>query len=247
MQLLENKKVIVTGGMRGIGKAIVKRCLEEGAYVATTYNSSNGKVQELLEELSEYKDKLFITKMNVSDPDEVSKSMEEMIDKLDGLDVLVNNAGITQDNLFFRMTDEQWDSVIKTNLYGPFYTMKNAILTMVAQKHGSIVNVASISGVIGAMGQANYCASKFGVVGLTKSVAKEYAYKNVRVNAVAPGYIETDMVKKMGKSMDDMMKKLGGMQRIGQAEEVADAVVFLASDKSSYITGQVLALDGGMF
>lgn len=245
MQLLKDKKVIVTGGLRGIGKAIVKRCLEEGAVVSTTYVSSEQRIQEVKEELKDYEDRLSIYKMDVTQPDDVAEKIQMMIDEMNGIDVLVNNAGITEDNLFFRMSNEEWDKVIKTNLYGPFYVTKNVILNMVAQKSGAIINVSSICGVIGAMGQANYCASKFGLIGLTKSLAKEYAYKNIRVNAVAPGYIETDMVKKLNQSSENLLPEKGGMKRMGQADEVADTVIFLASEKSSYITGQVLMIDGG--
>lgn len=244
--VLENKKVIVTGGLRGIGKAIVKKCLEEGAIVCTTYCNSGSNVDEFLQECQEYKDRISVYKMDVTNPDDVSEVMDKMMDSMNGIDVLVNNAGITKDNLFFRMTDEEWDDVIKTNLYGTFYTTKKVIISMVAQKKGSIVNVSSISGLSGTIGQANYCASKFGIIGLTKTIAKEYAHKNVRVNAVAPGFIETDMVKKMNKTAEELVSKKGGMGRIGQVDEVADAVVFLASDKSSYITGEVLKIDGGI-
>lgn len=244
--VLENKRVIVTGGLRGIGKAIVRKCLEEGAIVCTTYCNSGKNVEDFLHEFKEYKDRIHVYKMDVTNSGEVADVMDKMMDSMNGIDVLVNNAGITKDNLLFRMTDEEWDEVIKTNLYGTFYTTKRVIISMVAQKRGSIVNVSSISGLHGAVGQANYCASKFGVIGLTKTAAKEYAHKNVRVNAVAPGFIETDMVKKMNKKVDDILPKKGGMNRIGQVEEVAEAVVFLASDKSSYITGEVIKIDGGI-
>lgn len=168
------------------------------------------------------------------------------MEQLSGIDVLVNNAGITKDSLFFMMKNEDWDDVIKTNLYGTFYTTKSAVINMVRKKKGSIVNISSVSGVIGVAGQSNYCASKFGIIGLTKSLAKELAYKNIRINAVAPGYIETDMVAKLGDQVNDLVKKKGTLGRLGTPEEIADTVVFLACDEASYITGQVLVADGGI-
>lgn len=245
MKLLENKRVIITGGLRGIGKAIVEKFLKEGAIVSTTYAHSKEIVDKFQEEFKEYSDRLFVYQMDVTIPENVKEVMQQMIEHMGGIDVLVNNAGVISDKLFFMMKDEEWDKVIKTNLYGPFYTTKAAIVSMVAQKSGSIINMASVSGVIGVAGQSNYCASKFGLVGLTKSLAKEYAYKNIRVNALAPGYIETDMVKSMGKKTSDILPKKGVLQRLGQTSEIADSALFLASDQSSYITGQVLVIDGG--
>ena len=246
MNRLENKKVIITGGCHGIGKAIVEKCLQEGGVAATTYNSSANQAQELKKELKEYADRLFVYQMDVRNPEQVDLIMEHMMEQLSGIDVLVNNAGITKDSLFFMMKNEDWDDVIKTNLYGTFYTTKSAVINMVRKKKGSIVNISSVSGVIGVAGQSNYCASKFGIIGLTKSLAKELAYKNIRINAVAPGYIETDMVAKLGDQVNDLVKKKGTLGRLGTPEEIADTVVFLACDEASYITGQVLVADGGI-
>ena len=246
MNRLENKKVIITGGFHGIGKSIVEKCLQEGGVVATTYNSSANQAQELKKELKEYADRLFVYQMDVRNPEQVDLIMEHMMEQLSGIDVLVNNAGITKDSLFFMMKNEDWDDVIKTNLYGTFYTTKSAVINMVRKKKGSIVNISSVSGVIGVAGQSNYCASKFGIIGLTKSLAKELAYKNIRINAVAPGYIETDMVAKLGDQVNDLVKKKGTLGRLGTPEEIADTVVFLACDEASYITGQVLVADGGI-
>ena len=245
MKRLENKKVIVTGGLRGIGKAVVKRCLEEGAIVSTTYVSSGSKVEEVKEELKEFEDRFFVYQMDVTNSKNVSEVMEQIITDMGGIDVLVNNAGVTRDKLFFMMSEEEWDTVIKTNLYGPFYTTKAVIVPMVGQKSGCIVNIASVGGLVGIPGQANYCASKFGVIGLTKTLAKEYATKNIRVNAVAPGFIETDMVQAMGKTAKELLPSKGVIRRFGQTSEIASAVVYLASEEAGYITGQVLPIDGG--
>lgn len=244
--MFSGKKVIVTGGLKGIGKAIVKRFLEEGAIVCTTYCNSGEKLEEYKEEFSAARDRLFIYKMDVKQYDEVSAVMEQMMEQMDGIDVLVNNAGIIRDNLFFKMSEQEWDDVIKTNLYGPFYTSKKVILNMVINKSGCIINISSVYGTIGGKGQCNYAASKHGLIGLTKSLAKEYAHKNIRVNAVAPGYIDTDMTKSSHSTGKDRFSYEGGINRMGTPEEVADAVVYLASDKASYITGQVLLVDGGV-
>lgn len=245
MKQLENKRTIITGGLRGIGKAIVKRFLEEGAIVCTTYAGSKELVEEVKAEFHEFKNRLFICHMDVTDPEGVETGIQRMLEHMGGVDVLVNNAGVTSDKLFFMMTNEEWDKVIKTNLYGPFYTTKQVIVPMAGQKSGCVINVASISGIIGVAGQSNYCASKFGLIGMTKSLAKEYANKNIRFNAIAPGYIETDMVKNMGEKAKTVLPKKGVMQRFGKTCEVADSAVFLASDQAAYVTGQVLVIDGG--
>ncbi len=242
--VLEGKRIIVTGGLRGIGKAIVKMCLAEGAVVATTYYKSADKIDELRSECIEAKERLFIYQMDVTSHESVEEVMEQMQDDLQGIDVLVNNAGIIKDKLLYSLSYQDWDEVIKTNLYSCFYTCKNVLLNMVSQRSGSIINISSVSGLIGIAGQSNYCASKFGVIGITKALAKEVGQKNIRVNAIAPGYVDSDMTSKVNKNFDIKSQNL--MKRLGTPEEIAQVVKFLASDESSYITGQVIVADGGI-
>jgi 3-oxoacyl-[acyl-carrier protein] reductase len=240
MKILENKRVIITGGSRGIGLATVKRCLEEGAYVAAAYHSSEGELNGLSNE------RLKVFQMDVTDKASVKDALNGALKTLGGVDVVINNAGVSDSALFMMMTDKQWDNVIQTNLYGSYYVLKQLILPMYSQRRGSVVNISSVNGLTGNAGQSNYCASKAAVIGLTKALSKELAPRNIRVNAVAPGYIETDMTS--GLSEEQRRAFIGQipMNRFGRPEEAAKAVVFLASDKASYITGQTLVVDGGM-
>lgn len=240
---LKGKKVIVTGGCRGIGKSIVKKFLENGAIVATTYNSSYDSAANMKDEFKEYEENLNVYKLDVTEYENVSLVIDQIEKKFGNIDVLVNNAGMIKDNLLYSMSISDWDKVIKTNLYGPFYTCKSVLLNMIRQKSGSIINIASVSGLIGVAGQSNYCASKFGVIGLTKALAKEVASKNVRVNAIAPGYVDTQMINKV-KTIDELSKNKYSMRRVGKPEEIANVAMFLASELSSYITGQVIVADG---
>ena len=240
MGILDGKKVIITGGSRGIGLAVVKKCLNEGAAVAASYKSAEGGLAELADE------RLKIYKMDVTDSGEVKKTAKDMTDDLGGVDIIINNAGISEPALFMMMTDRQWDSVIQTNLYGCYNVLKQLILPMYSKKRGSIVNISSVNGLTGNIGQSSYCASKAALNGLTQTLAKELAERNIRVNAVAPGYIDTDMTSGF---TDDQRKNFINqipMKRFGTPEEVAETVVFIASDKASYITGQTIIIDGGM-
>ena len=247
MEKLVNKKIIITGGCKGIGKAIVEQCLKDGATVAATYHKSKDSAEQMQKEFHIYESKLLLYNMDVGDEIQVKTVMEQMQSDLHGIDILVNNSGIVQDSLFYAMKSSDWDRVIKTNLYGPFYTCKSVLLNMIQQKSGSIINIASVSGIVGIAGQSNYCASKFGLIGLTKSLAKELAFKNIRVNAVAPGYIDTEMIGAVKlKLHNELANNRNSLGRVGTPEEIAKIVSFLASDESSYITGQVLIADGGI-
>ncbi|HAU86665.1 MAG TPA: 3-oxoacyl-ACP reductase [Lachnospiraceae bacterium] len=244
---LEGKKIIVTGGCKGIGKGIVLKLIEEGAEVAATYNSSEQVAKEFEDEIAKQNSgKLKMFHMNVRDEEEVRTVMKEMIEYLGGVDGLVNNAGVNKDKLFFMMSRDEWDTVLDTNLNGTFSVIKSVLLSMVTEKKGSIVNVSSVSGLMGVAGQGNYCASKAAVIGLTKSLSKEVASKNVRVNAVAPGYINTEMVQNMPEKALSAVRKKIPMGRLGETEEIANVVAFLLSDKASYITGQTIVIDGGL-
>lgn len=237
------KKVIITGGCRGIGKHIAQKFLQLGADVAVTYRSS---VQAAEDMQRQYPAKLRCYQMNVCDEQSVRTTINQIIEDLKGVDVLVNNAGITKDGLFLMMGKDAWDDVLTTNLDGAFLVTKVALMPMLQQKHGSIVNVSSVSGVIGVAGQTNYCASKFALIGLTKALSKEVSSKNIRINAVAPGYIDTDMVQAMPeKAKKEIIAKVP-MRRLGSPDEIASVVAFLSSDDASYITGQTIVIDGGL-
>ncbi|GAB3165274.1 3-oxoacyl-[acyl-carrier-protein] reductase [Telluribacter humicola] len=246
MKLLENKVALVTGASRGIGRAIAIRFAQEGANVAFTYLSNVEKGQALEAELQQYGIKAKGYRSDASDFQAADTLINDVVADFGKLDVLVNNAGVTRDGLLMRMSEEQWDTVINTNLKSVFNLTKGAIKPMMRAKSGSIINITSVVGLRGNAGQANYAASKAGIVGFTKSVALELGSRNVRSNAVAPGFIETEMTDAIdAKAIEDWKQSIP-MKRGGQAEEVADACVFLASDMSRYITGQVLQVDGGM-
>jgi len=239
------KVVLITGGARGIGRSITKRFHELGATVAIVGRNLDA-AQTFAQELSGKGSPAKAYACDVSDGKAVEALVEQIVKDLGKLDVLVNNAGITQDGLLMRMTDEAWDKVLETNLTGAFRLVRAVSRPMLKARSGAIVNIASVVGLIGNAGQANYTAAKAGLIGLTKSAAKEFGPRGVRVNAVAPGLIETDMTANLN---EEQKKALTGglpMGRIGKPEDVAGAVCFLASDESSYITGQVLSVDGGM-
>lgn len=243
----KDKKIIVTGGCTGIGRSITLQLLKAGASVAATYHSSVQEASELEAEAKAYGGSLRTYQMNVCDADDVQMKMEEMIaDFGDTVDGLVNNAGITRDRMFFMMQEEDWNCVLNTNLNGTYHAIKKVLLPMLQRKKGSVVNISSVSGLTGVAGQANYCASKAAVISLTKTLSKEFAGKNIRFNAVAPGYINTKMIRQMpAKALDAIRKKIP-MGRVGEPEEIAKVVLFLLSDASGYITGQTIVADGGL-
>jgi 3-oxoacyl-[acyl-carrier protein] reductase len=246
MALLENKVVLVTGASRGIGRAIAFKMAQQGANVAFTYLSSVEKGQALEAELSALGVKAIGYRSDASDFKQAEELMNSVVADFGTIDVLINNAGITKDGLLMRMTEEQWDSVIQVNLKSVFNLTKAATKPMMKAKSGSIINLTSVVGIRGNAGQSNYAASKAGIIGFTKSVALELGSRNIRSNAIAPGFIETEMTGELNAAATEEWKKSIPLKRGGQPEEVADACVFLASDMSRYITGQVLQVDGGM-
>ncbi|GAB3640176.1 3-oxoacyl-[acyl-carrier-protein] reductase [Spirosoma arcticum] len=246
MDLLKGKVVLITGASRGIGRAMAHKFAQEGASVAFTYLSSVEKGQALEEELRAFGGQVNGYRSDASDHKAAEELVSQVIADFGKLDVLVNNAGITKDGLLMRMTEEQWDSVIAVNLKSVFNLTKAAIKPMMKAKVGSIINLTSVVGIRGNAGQANYAASKAGIIGFTKSVALELGSRNIRSNAIAPGFIETEMTGEINEKAVEEWKQQIPLKRGGQPEEVADCAVFLASDLSRYITGQVLQVDGGM-
>lgn len=244
--MLKGKNVLVTGASRGIGRAIALELGRNGANVAVNYAGSKEKAEEVVNELKEMDVQAFAIQADVSSEADVKGMVKEVISQFGSLDILVNNAGITRDNLLMRMKEEEFDQVINTNLKGVFLCTKAVTRQMMKQKSGKIINVASIVGVAGNPGQANYVAAKAGVIGLTKTTAKELASRNILVNAVAPGFIATDMTDELTEEQKEAMLKLIPLERLGQPEDVAKVVRFLASDDASYITGQTIHIDGGM-
>ena len=240
--LLESKIALVTGGAQGIGAGIAKRFVGEGATVIITdVNTEAGsKVQHSLGERADF------LQMDVSNPDDVTGRVEEIVQKHGTIDILVNNAGINIDKLLLRMTKEDWDRVIAVNLTGAFLVTKAVMRHMIKQRYGKIVNITSVVGLTGNAGQTNYAASKAGIIAFTKSCAKELAGRNITVNAIATGFIETDMTKGIPEGIRENYLKSIPLGRVGQTEDVANLALFLSSDRSSYITGQVICVGGGM-
>ncbi|TFE03529.1 3-oxoacyl-[acyl-carrier-protein] reductase [Jeotgalibacillus sp. R-1-5s-1] len=243
---LDGKAVLVTGASRGIGRAIAIHLANQGADIAVNFSGSEAKANEVAEEIRSLGRKAIVIKANVSDAEEVQAMVKETVNEFGKIDVLVNNAGITKDNLLMRMKEEEWDQVMDVNLKGVFLTTKAVTRPMMKQRAGRIINVSSIVGVMGNPGQANYVASKAGVIGLTKTAAKELASRGITVNAIAPGFIETDMTGELPEDVQAAMKNMIPLDRFGQPEDIAKAVAFFASEDSSYITGQTLHVDGGM-
>lgn len=240
------KTALVTGASRGIGRAIALALAAKGFAVALNYAGSHDAAEAVKKEIEEAGGKTFTIQGDVSKSEDVDRIFKAVKDEFGGLDVLVNNAGINRDALLIRMKESNWDDVIATDLKSDFLTTKAAAAMMMRKRKGSIINISSVVGIMGNIGQANYAAAKAGVIGLTKACAKEMAARNIRVNAVAPGFIETAMTDGIPEKIREGMISSIPMGRMGQPEDIAKAVCFLASDDSSYITGQVLVVDGGL-
>ncbi len=244
--MLTGKVALVTGAGRGIGSAIAKTLAANGAFVIVNYNGSKEKAEAVVEEIKKSGAEAAAVQCDVSDYAACGKMVEELIASYGHIDILVNNAGITRDNLILKMSEEEFDAVLNTNLKGTFHTIRHLSRYFVKQRAGRIINLSSVSGVMGNAGQANYSASKAGVIGLTKSVARELARRGITCNAVAPGYIETEMTAQMPEAAKEAVKQQIPLQRTGTVWDIAEVVAFLASEKASYITGQVISVDGGM-
>lgn len=244
--MLDGKIALVTGGSRGIGRAVALKLAQYGADVAVNYSGSREKAEQTAEEIRALGRRAVVVQADVSKKEDCERMFREVSEALGTVDILVNNAGITRDNLAVRMSEEEFDSVIDTNLKGAFFCMKLAGTAMMKKRYGRIISLSSISGIRGNAGQINYCAAKAGVVGMTKCLAKELASRGVTVNAVAPGYIDTDMTAVLPEKVKEAVLAQIPLKRMGRPEDIAEAVAFLASDRASYITGQVLMVDGGM-
>ncbi|MDP5045062.1 MULTISPECIES: 3-oxoacyl-[acyl-carrier-protein] reductase [unclassified Leeuwenhoekiella] len=246
MKLLEGKNTIITGASRGIGNGIAKVFAQNGANVAFTYSSSAGPAEELEKELTALGVKAKAYKSNAASFDDCQELIKQISEDFDSIDILVNNAGITKDNLLMRMSEADFDQVIEVNLKSIFNMTKAVQRTMLKQRSGSIINMSSVVGVKGNAGQANYAASKAGIIGFSKSMALELGSRNIRTNVVAPGFIETEMTAKLDEKTVAGWREAIPLKRGGTTEDIANACVFLGSDMSAYVTGQVLQVDGGM-
>ncbi|XZF77332.1 3-oxoacyl-[acyl-carrier-protein] reductase [Bacillus sp. AL-1R] len=244
--MLKGKVALVTGGSRGIGRAIALSLAKNGANVVVNYSGNEAAALNVVEEITALGVKAIAFKANVSNSEEVAALVKNTVDEFGSIDILVNNAGITRDGLLLRMKDADWDDVIDTNLKGVFNCIKAAAKFMTRQRNGRIINISSVVGQIGNPGQMNYVAAKAGVLGLTKTAAKELASRNITVNAIAPGFIETDMTNELNEQIRTQMLSNIPLQSFGQPEDIANAVLFLAMDASRYITGQTINVDGGL-
>lgn len=242
----ENRTVFITGGGRGIGKEVALKFAENGYNIVTNYVSDKTDVEALKKEFEEKGVKSLIIKADVTDSEAIENLVKKAIEEFESIDVLVNNAGITKDNLLMRMSEEEFTKVIDVNLKGTYIVTKIVSKYMMKKRQGSIINLSSVVGVVGNAGQCNYSASKAGIIGFTKSIAKELASRNIRANAVAPGFIETDMTAILGENVKENIYNQIPLKRMGKAKEVANLVYFLGTEESSYITGQVISVDGGM-
>jgi len=244
---MENKVAVITGGSRGIGKAIAEKFAENGYNLVINYVSDSTNVEEISKEIKKENNiEILFIKTDVTDFNACEDMVKQAINKFGKIDVLVNNAGITKDGLLMRMKEEDFDIVINVNLKGTFNITKNVIPYMMKQKSGKIVNISSVVGVAGNAGQCNYAASKAGIIGFTKSLAKEVASRNILVNAIAPGFIKTDMTDVLSDTVKETINTQIPLRKMGESAEVANAVYFLANEENTYITGQVLNVDGGM-
>ena len=246
MGILSGKIVLVTGGSRGIGEAIVLKFAELGADVAFTYQSSEEKANAVVVEAEKYGVRVKSYKSNAADYNEAETLINDVVTYFGKLDVLINNAGITKDTLMLRMSEEQWDQVMEVNLKSVFNLTKHALKPMMKKKAGSIINMSSVVGVFGNAGQANYAASKAGIIGFTKSIAKEVGSRNIRCNAIAPGFIETDMTHALTEDQKKAYIDNIPLKRLGTGEDVANACVYLGSDMSTYVSGQVISVCGAL-
>ncbi len=248
MQLLKDKVAIITGGSRGIGEAIVRKFAENGAAIAFTYisDSSKERSEKLVSELEANGAKIKAYRSDAASFSDAESFINEVVKDFGRVDVLVNNAGITRDTLMLRMTEQQWDEVMQTNLKSVFNMTKHILKTMLKQRSGSIINMSSVVGVFGNAGQANYAASKAGIIGFTKSIAKEVGSRSIRCNAIAPGFIETDMTHVLDEKTKEAFLKSIPLNRLGSGTEVADACVFLGSDMSTYVSGQTISVCGAL-
>lgn len=243
---LEGKTALVTGASRGIGRQIAVTLAKKGAAVIVNYNGSRERAEEVVKEITDNGGKAVAYGCDVSDFAKAEEMIKNVIKEYGTIDILVNNAGVTRDNLLMKMSEEDFDKVIATNLKGAFNCIKHVSRQMLRQKSGRIISISSVVGIAGNPGQANYAASKAGIIGMTKSVAKELGSRGITVNAVAPGYVETEMTEGLSDELKAKMVENIALKRAGKPEDIANAVAFLASEEASYITGQVLSLDGGM-
>lgn len=244
--MLHDKVAIVTGASRGIGRETAKILADYGAKVVVNYCGSREKAEELVAEITAAGGTAISYKADVSNAEETKQMFEDVMNQFQRIDILVNNAGITRDNLVMKMSEEEFTAVIDTNLLGVFHCIKQVSRIMLKQKGGRIINLSSVVGVIGNAGQINYCAAKAGVIGMTKSVARELGSRGVTVNAVAPGFIQTEMTEVLPDQVKEQVLSQIPLKKLGQVKDIAEMIAFLASDKAGYITGQVIQVDGGM-
>lgn len=244
--MLKNRIALITGAGRGIGRAIAIALAKEGAEVVINYNGSEERAKEVKQTIEENGGKASIYKCNVSDFVACEAMIKDIVKEYGHLDILVNNAGITKDGLIMKMKEEDFDSVLNVNLKGTFNTIRHSARQMLKQRSGKIINISSVSGILGNVGQANYAASKAGVIGLTKTMARELGSRGITVNAIAPGFVDTEMTEVLSEEIRENACKQIILGRFGKPEDIANTAVFLASDKADYITGQVISVDGGM-